>query len=432
MPASWVISVATDQVRPDASGGGEVVFTVTNTGNEPASATLTAVPDGGATPDWFTVATPQRMVMPGTSASFPVRIAVPPGTAAGQYGVTGQVDAPGMASVTSARVGVAVTGAAPVAGGDTTAVLGSAVGGGGGVGTATVATPTPTPTPTPITTAGGVNGAASTTVATPPPPTSSGGGKRPAWLIPAIAGVVILAIVAVVLVAIVPGGTEKVAMPDLISETEEQSAADLEALGLELGEVTYRQTAGAAPAGAVAVMSVDGEPVDALDEVDEGAVVDLTIDIDYPAPVGLEALRSSADPPTHLALIWEEVPHAAGYVITVEQQSCDQVIDILPTEPERGIADMLLPDRLIDSITDDIFSTEVDDIFVLPELLVPVFPTCSWAVLSDIGGEVAAPPFEIDFVPGVNSTYGQFTVAAVDSSGEGIGATSAPSGFHAA
>lgn len=416
MPASWVISVATEHIRPDANGVADLMFTVTNTGTEPAPATLAVVPDGGATADWFSVAAPERPpIMPGSSASFAVNVRVPPGTAAGAYGVAAQVTSPGSPPVSSTRVGIDLGAPVPVNGSSTTT-------------TTTTAT---TPVTTAATTATTPVVASTTTTeatATTPTPTPASPSRRPGWIIPVIGGAVALVIAAIVVVMITGGDDEPktVAMPDLINLSHEQTLDDLDELGLEEGEVKYSQDP--ANDGKVIAATVEGEPVEPGAAVDAGSSVDLVIAVDLAAPTDLNVLQDSASgaDPNHLFLSWSAVEHAAGYVVRVEQQNCESsfVFPIVPDQSERAIDVMpdsqveILEDAIVDA-DDFIISEDIADFRVLPgidDLVIdPIFRACSFAPI-DVGGstEGDVTTLAIDFVPGANSTAGQFTVVAID------------------
>ena len=109
---SWQIGESGTSVTLNGEGRGEVTFTVTNGGTAQDRSVLTVTPLDGAAESWFTVDEPQRAVAPGASVVYPVAVAVPPGTAAGTYGLQGvaySADSdPGESSVTSKRVGITV------------------------------------------------------------------------------------------------------------------------------------------------------------------------------------------------------------------------------------------------------------------------------------------------------------------------------------
>ena len=109
---SWQIGESGIAVALNGEGRGEVTFTVTNGGTAQDRSVLTVKPLDGAAESWFTVDEPQRVVGPGASVVYPVAVSVPPGTAAGTYGLQGvaySADSdPGESSVTSKRVGITV------------------------------------------------------------------------------------------------------------------------------------------------------------------------------------------------------------------------------------------------------------------------------------------------------------------------------------
>jgi hypothetical protein len=116
MATSWVVTVASERAELDASGGGEITFTVTNQGPVQDRAVFEVVPGEAADRSWFTVEEPQRLLSPGVSASYLVKIAVPAGTPAGTYALQGRVysadTAPEESSAASGRVVLAVAGTA--------------------------------------------------------------------------------------------------------------------------------------------------------------------------------------------------------------------------------------------------------------------------------------------------------------------------------
>jgi PASTA domain len=109
---TWQIGESGTELVLDGDGEGEVTFTVTNAGQAQDRAVLTVTPLDGAAEDWFAVDEPQRAVAPGASVVYPVTVKVPPGTAAGTYGLQGVAYSadtdPSESSVTSKRVGITV------------------------------------------------------------------------------------------------------------------------------------------------------------------------------------------------------------------------------------------------------------------------------------------------------------------------------------
>jgi len=86
MPRAFDITVATDSVNLDASGQGEIAFTVSNALRMPMRARATVLPAGGARPEWLSVAggAERDFAADGTQQII-VRIQVPPGTAPGRF-----------------------------------------------------------------------------------------------------------------------------------------------------------------------------------------------------------------------------------------------------------------------------------------------------------------------------------------------------------
>jgi len=109
---TWQIGESGTELVLDGDGEGEVTFTVTNASEAQDRAVLTITPLDGATDSWFTVDEPQRAVGPGASVVYAVKVKVPPGTAAGSFGMQGVAYSadtdPSESSVTSKRVGITV------------------------------------------------------------------------------------------------------------------------------------------------------------------------------------------------------------------------------------------------------------------------------------------------------------------------------------
>ena len=87
---TWQIGESGTELVLDGDGEGEVTFTITNTSELQDRAVLTVTPLDGAADDWFTVDEPQRAVGPGASVVYAVEVKVPPGTAAGSFGMQGE------------------------------------------------------------------------------------------------------------------------------------------------------------------------------------------------------------------------------------------------------------------------------------------------------------------------------------------------------
>jgi hypothetical protein len=109
---TWQIGESGTELVLDGDGEGEVTFTVTNASAAQDRAVLTVTPLDGAADSWFTVDEPQRAVAPGASVVYPVKVKVPPDTAAGTFGMQGVAYSadtdPSESSVTSKRVGITV------------------------------------------------------------------------------------------------------------------------------------------------------------------------------------------------------------------------------------------------------------------------------------------------------------------------------------
>lgn len=86
MPRAFDITAATDSVTLDASGQGEIAFTVSNALRMPMRARASVLPSAEARPEWMTIdgAAERDFTADGTQ-QFVVRIKVPPGTAPGRF-----------------------------------------------------------------------------------------------------------------------------------------------------------------------------------------------------------------------------------------------------------------------------------------------------------------------------------------------------------
>jgi hypothetical protein len=86
MPRAFDITAATDSVNLDASGHGEMAFTVSNALRTPMRARATVLASGEARPEWMSVAGgAERDFAADGTQQFIVRFQVPAGTAPGRY-----------------------------------------------------------------------------------------------------------------------------------------------------------------------------------------------------------------------------------------------------------------------------------------------------------------------------------------------------------
>ncbi|WP_432826863.1 PASTA domain-containing protein [Dactylosporangium sp. CA-092794] len=108
MSTNWVVTTAGERIALNDARQGETTFTVTNPGERADRVVFEPVPGAGAEAGWFSVDEPQRRVAPAASVSFLVKAQVPEGTAPGTYELQGRVysadSAPEESSVLSNRV----------------------------------------------------------------------------------------------------------------------------------------------------------------------------------------------------------------------------------------------------------------------------------------------------------------------------------------
>jgi hypothetical protein len=269
MATSWVVTTGATAVPLGAGRAGEVVFTVTNSGPVQDRAVFTVAPGEGAERSWFTVEEPQRLLSPGTSASYLVKVAVPPGAPAGSHTFQGQVysadTAPEENSALSGRIVLTVGDGAPR--------------------------------------------------------------PRPWWLL-AVAGLVVVVLGVVALILFrgddppppPPPPNGVVAVPDLRTLPEQEAADLLRDLGLAVGAVTRIHV----PDSGRVVLS---QAVDPGTEVPTGTVVPLEVAVQLSAPRLLAPTDGSSFPPGAPvpALVWQPVADADSYLVQVLQEHCRPV-----------------------------------------------------------------------------------------------------------
>jgi hypothetical protein len=85
MTTGWLISSAAERLGLGSGNRGETSFTVTNPGSMRDRVVFELIAGDGADPAWFGVEEPQRLVEPGASVTYVVRVVIPPGAPAGSY-----------------------------------------------------------------------------------------------------------------------------------------------------------------------------------------------------------------------------------------------------------------------------------------------------------------------------------------------------------
>jgi hypothetical protein len=86
MPRAFDITATTSNVQLDASGQGEVSFTISNKLGQGVNVRATVEPAGNARVEWMKFPDGmERVLSPDGTAVIPVRISVPPGTPPGSY-----------------------------------------------------------------------------------------------------------------------------------------------------------------------------------------------------------------------------------------------------------------------------------------------------------------------------------------------------------
>lgn len=90
MTSPWTLAPSGTELELDGAGRAETTFTIDNQGPIDQRLVFDVLPGEPAERPWFTVADPQVLVTHGKSATVLVRLAVPPGTAAGRRSFAGR------------------------------------------------------------------------------------------------------------------------------------------------------------------------------------------------------------------------------------------------------------------------------------------------------------------------------------------------------
>src|SRR5215813_1242016 len=86
MPRAFEITSPAKTFTLDATSKGQTTFAVTNQLDHAAKVRATIVPDGATKAEWLSLAEPIKDVNVKQTETFTVKVAVPPGTAVGDYG----------------------------------------------------------------------------------------------------------------------------------------------------------------------------------------------------------------------------------------------------------------------------------------------------------------------------------------------------------
>ena len=288
MTTAWEVRGGQNKVRLDADGHGEVTFTVTNPSEEQDRAVFEVVPldAGGATttarPNWFEVEEPERLVLPGWTAAYLVRIAIPPEVAADRYQLVGRARS---ADDDETRAANWVT-SEPV-------LVRAGKRGSGGVP--------------------GSSGSSGSKVA-------GFGGRRP-LLIALIVTLAVLLLAGIGLGVWFLLRSGPVEMPSLSGYSESSARRELTERGLKLGTVRHRHDPDANTGEIRAQRPAAGT------EVAEGDTVDLEIAVHLDAPTPVAPADGEDVPGRQFPhLEWSGVAEAEGYRVTVERQWCVRTI----------------------------------------------------------------------------------------------------------
>lgn len=267
MTTAWEVRGGQDRIRLDASGRGEVTFTVTNPSDEQDRAVFEVVsPEADAA--WFEVDEPERLVLPGWTAAYQVRIAVPPDAAVDRFHLVGRArsaadDPDTAASWVSSQ---------------------------------------------PVAARTGKRG-----------PSASPGRRGLLIGLAALAALVVLAGIGVGVFLLTRSG--EVETPSLAGYSESSARRELTELGLKVGDVRHRHDPDAN------VGEIRDQRPGAGTEVKAGTAVDLevAVHLDSPTPMA-PADQDTVDGRRFPHLEWSPVSGAEGYRVTVERQWCVRAI----------------------------------------------------------------------------------------------------------
>jgi hypothetical protein len=281
MSTKWVVTAASERIVLDQKRQGETTFTVTNPSGSADRAVFDVVPAEDADSDWFSVEDPQRLVRPGASVAYLMKVAVPAGAPPGSFGVQARVysvdSAPEESSVLSPRVVLEV-----------------------------------------------------------PEPAPEQPKRFPWWLVLVAAGVAVVLLIVVGWLVFRGGDDEapppapgEVSMPDLNGLSEQRALATLAELGLTVRPIRYRHI-------------LDATDTVVRQSVTPGTVVDLSTVVDLEVAVSLSppgitgppgvAIMVPGDAPPIPTLEWESPASVRSWRVFLFLEECRLVVAPVATE----------------------------------------------------------------------------------------------------